>query len=271
MAEKRKLEFFLLRYVPDAVKGEFVNFGLAMIEVSGIGGGFADVRFTRDWRRLLCFDPQADLDLLQAMERDIRQRVVEVRNCEEVMRVLNDSFSNAIQLSGSQGCLTDDPEHEIEEMARYYLESPKLVKGRELSGREKIVQAMQDAWEFEGISWRVKTFPVAPYTGPGDSFTFDFGYFLGTQIKLFEAVSLRARVDSGVTLAARYPKIAEAMRSHEKFPLIPSLTAVVDDDLDAKKDEIGFALGMMRESQIRVFEVREMPKIAAEARRELGA
>ena len=31
MAEKRKLEFFLLRYVPDAVKGEFVNFGLVTI------------------------------------------------------------------------------------------------------------------------------------------------------------------------------------------------------------------------------------------------
>lgn len=270
MAEKRKLEFFLLRYVPDAVKGEFINFGLAMIEAPGLEGGFADVRFARDWRRLLCFDPQADLDLLQAMERDIRQRVVEVRNCEEVMRTLNDSFSNAIQLSGAQGCLTDDPTKEIEEMARYYLESARPARGRELSGRERIVQAMLDAWESEGISWRVKPFPVAAYTGPGDSFTFDFSYFVGSQIRLFHAVSLRARADSAVTLAARYPKIEQAMRSHEKFALSPSLTAVVDDDLDKKKDEIQFALGMMRESRIRFAEVREMPRIAAEARRELG-
>lgn len=73
MVEKRKLEFFLLRYVPDAVKGEFVNFGLAMIETpeSRSGNGFAEVRFTRDWSRVLRADPQADIEVLQALERDI--------------------------------------------------------------------------------------------------------------------------------------------------------------------------------------------------------
>ena len=37
MAELKQLEFFLLRYVPDAVKEEFVNIGLLMREV-GEGG-----------------------------------------------------------------------------------------------------------------------------------------------------------------------------------------------------------------------------------------
>ena len=47
------------------------------------------------------------------------------------------------------------------------------------------------------------------------------------------------------------------------------LTAVIDDDLDRNKAEIGFALGMMQENGIRVSEVSEMPAIAAVARREL--
>ena len=74
MAERKQLEFFLLRYVPDAVKGEFVNFGLVTIE-NGAGRGqrFADVRFTKDWRRVLCLDPQADLEMLAALEREIRE------------------------------------------------------------------------------------------------------------------------------------------------------------------------------------------------------
>lgn len=186
------------------------------------------------------------------------------------MRVLNDSFSNLIQLSVRQGCLTEDPTSEIETMSRIYLESVRVSRTHELTGRERIVLAMRDAWEAAGISWRLKAFPVAPYTGPGDSFTFDFGYFLGSQIKLFHAVSLKTRVDSGVTLAARFPKIADTLRNHEKFPLMPSLTAVVDDDLDLKKDEIGFALEMMRESGIQVSEVREMPRLAEAARMELG-
>lgn len=269
MAEKRQLEFFLLRYVPDAVKGEFVNIGLAMIEISA-SGGFADVRFTRDWRRLLCFDPQADLDWLQAMERDLRKRVVEVRNCEEVMRVLNESFSNTIQLSGVRGCLTDDPVKEIEKMAGIYLESTRVGNSRALSGRETILEAMREAWKQAGLTKFMIPIPARSYTGPGDSFAFDFGYVLGEKIRLFHAVSLKARVDAAVTLAARYPKIARAMSHAERSRLVPSLTAVVDDDLDKTNEEIGFALGMMQENGIRVAETREMPRLAEDARRRLG-
>jgi len=269
MAERRKLEFFLLRYVPDAVKGEFVNFGLVMIESPK--AGFADVRLTRDWRRVLCLDPQADVEMLQALEKDIRRQVVEVRDCESVMRWLNDSFSNLVQLSESKGCLTEDPVKEIEVMAGMYLASAQAGRTRALSAREQIVLTMQEAWESAGVFSLVKPFPVERYTGKGDSFAFDFGYLLGNQLKLFHAVSLKARVDSAVTLAARYPKITSAIRNAEKYAFEPFLTAVVDNDLEEKKQEIGFALAMMRDSKIRVAEVREMPQIAEEARVELGA
>lgn len=267
MAEKRKLEFFLLRYVPDAVKGEFVNFGLVMIESPK--AGFADVRLTTDWRRLLCLDPQADIGMLQAMQRDIRTRVVDVRDCESVMRWLNDSFSNLVQLSESKACLTEDPAKEIEAMAGIYLSSAPAGRTRALSAREQIVRTMQEAWESAGVFSLVKPFPVEQYTGKGDAFAFDFGYVVGDQLKLFHAVSLKARIDPAVTLASRYPKIGEAIRNAEKQAFKPSLTAVVDDDLDEKKDEIGFALGMMRDAEIRVAEVRGMPLIAEQARMEL--
>ncbi len=264
MSKRRQVEFFLLRYVPNAVREEFVNFGLVMIESPK--AGFADVRLTKDWRRLLCLDPQADIEMLQAMERDIRRQVVDARDCESVMRWLNDSLSNLVQVSESKGCLTEDPAKEIEAMAGMYLESAQAGRARALSAREKIVVRMQEAWESAGVFSLVKPFPVERYTGEGDSFAFDFGYLLGNQLKLFHAVSLKARVDPGVTLAARYPKIANAIRNAEKYAFEPSLTAIVDDDLDEKKQEIGFALAMMREGGIRVAEVGEMPRIAEEAR-----
>ncbi|PYV93905.1 MAG: hypothetical protein DMG90_01225 [Acidobacteria bacterium] len=71
MAEMKQLEFFLLRYVPDAVKGEFINFGVVLLEP----GGGGEIRLLKDWRRLLCADPDADLEWLQAMEKDIRDEV----------------------------------------------------------------------------------------------------------------------------------------------------------------------------------------------------
>ncbi len=108
-----------------------------------------------------------------------------------------------------------------------------------MSVREQIVLTMQEAWESAGVFSLIKPFPVERYTGKGDSFAFDFGYLLGNQLKLFHAVSLKARIDPAVTLAARYPKIANAIRNAGEYAFEPSLTAIVDDGLDEKKQEIG--------------------------------
>ena len=74
MGRKKQLEFFLLRYVPDAVKDEFVNIGVVMVEAGAgtAGKRFADVRFTQDRRRVRCLDPQADEEMLEVLEREIR-------------------------------------------------------------------------------------------------------------------------------------------------------------------------------------------------------
>jgi hypothetical protein len=155
-------------------------------------------------------------------------------------------------------------------MAGMYLEAARAAGPREASGRQRILATMREAWEQAGVAGLMKPFAVAPYTRPGDPFTFDFGYRVAGQVKLFHAVSLKARVDAAVMLAARYPKIAEGM-AKAKEPIAPVLTAVVEDGLDQKVSEIGFALGMMEESRIRVRTAVEMPGIAEAARVELRA
>jgi len=264
MAEKRKLEFFVLRYVPDAVKGEFVNFGLVMIESPT--AEFADVRFTRDWRRVLCLNPDADVEMLQAMESDVRKRVVEVRNCEEVMRVLNDSLSNVVQLSGVKGCLAEDPTKELGLLARAYL--MRAGHASAISGRQEILHQMRGAWKQAGVEGFLRAVAAADYTGKGDPLVFDFGYRIRGEIKLFHAVSLKAGAGPAVMMGARYPKIAEQIVKKGAGPV---LTAVVDDGLDRGVEDIGFALGMMEESGIRVRPVAEMPEIADAVRLELRA
>jgi hypothetical protein len=266
MAEKRQLEFFLLRYVPDAVKDEFVNIGLVMVESGTNGGRFADVRFTRDWRRVRCLDPQADVEMLEALEREIRGQLAGDR--ATLLRRLEDSFSNVIQLSPAKGCLAEDPAREMDAMAQMYLEAARVAGTRETSGRQKILATMREAWEEAGVLRLLSAVPVAAYTRAGDPFKFDFGYRVGGEIKLFHAVSLKASVDGAVMLAARYPRIAEGMLQ-AKDPIAPALTAIVDDELDRKKDEIGFALGMMEENRIRVAAAAEMPGIAERVRVEL--
>ena len=87
-------------------------------------------------------------------------------------------------------------------------------------------------------------------------------------MKLFHAVSLKAGVDTAVTLAARYPKIAPVMA--KVTGATPLLTAVIDDGLNREEQAIQFALGMMEEERIRIAVAAEMPGIAEAARMELG-
>src|SRR5215831_17151445 len=87
MTDLRHCEFLVLRYVPDVVKGEFVNIGVVLLEEGE--GGFTDVRFTRDWRRVRCADPDADIELLESYEDELRRllqsRLPEIINYRQPM------------------------------------------------------------------------------------------------------------------------------------------------------------------------------------------
>lgn len=270
MAEKRKLEFFLLRYVPDAVKGEFVNIGLVALENGLEGSSLIDVRFTKDWGRVQCLDPQVDLDVLEALQREIRQEIGQTRDKAMLLRRIEDSFSSLVQISPVMPALTEKIAlAEVDDVARMFLETAKLRRMREPAGRQRILETMRTAFEDAGVLKLMSAVPTEPYTKRGDPFEFDFGYRVGSDIKLFHAVSLRASVDAAVMLAARYPKIAPVMG--RVSATTPSLTAVVESGLDRGRNEVAFALEMMEESRIRVAETTEMAGIAETARRELEA
>jgi hypothetical protein len=268
LAGKRQLEFFLLRYVPDAVKGEFVNFGLVTLADGGSGVELIDVRFTKDRSRIVCLDPGCDLDVLNALQKEIQQEIGQTRDRAALMKRMEDSFSGVVQISAMMPVLTEKTAlQEIDDVARIFLEIPKLKRVREPAGRQRILDTIRTEFEKAGVLSLMSPIPAEPYSRPGDPFEFDFGYRIGSELKMFHAVSMRGNVDSAVLLASRYSRIAPAIaRLAEAVPL---LTAVIENELDETRAEIGFALEMMRESKIVVSRTTEMPKIAEKARMEL--
>src|SRR5919198_1410152 len=104
MANDRQLAFFLLRYVPDAVKGEFVNIGVVLVG-SQKDADYGDVRLTTDWRRVQCLDPDVDIEVLQALEREVRVQLASTHDRDMLLRRLQDSFSNTVQVSEMKACL----------------------------------------------------------------------------------------------------------------------------------------------------------------------
>ena len=92
MRERLQCEFSLIRYVPDVVKGEFANIGVVLREAGREDS--ATVKFTRDWTRVRCMDPDADVELLESLESEIGLRLqagVELRvNAKPMLETLED-------------------------------------------------------------------------------------------------------------------------------------------------------------------------------------
>ncbi len=263
----KQCEFFLLRYVPDAVKDEFVNIGVVLVQPAANGAGFAEVKFTRDWQRVKCLDPTTDLEMLAALEDDLRVRLKQGR--QDFLNGVAESFSNLLQLSPGKACLTESPAEELGRPAEMYLERPRHAPAKGAAvGRQLIVQRMREAFEEAGV-WKLmrKRIAVAQYTHAGDPLKIDCGYRPNGELKLFHAVSLATDVDAAKILAFSYPQVREGIARVEKIKT--SLTAIVEDELDRSDEPIAFALDTLARSQIAVATQAELPHLAEVARREL--
>lgn len=119
MQQKFQLEYFVLRYAPNVVDGTFINIGLVMIALGD--ADFGDVRFLKDWRPVLDFDPDADMDFLRAFAGDIREQIRSRENREPMLQQMRESFSNSIQLSTPRVCVSEDPLSELDRLSAQYL------------------------------------------------------------------------------------------------------------------------------------------------------
>ncbi len=261
---KISCRFFLLRYVPDAVKNEFVNIGLVLLPPAGS----AEVRFTRDWSRVRCLDPQVDVEVLEALESDLREKLREINGDHEfILRRIQDSFSNALQPTEFQGCLAESPgrSRRIGTALPGAPATPPVARAEHAPGH-----LPKDAAGFEAagvwpLMWRAV--PVARYTRSGDPLKIDCGYSPNGTVKLFHAVSLAADVNTAKVLAFTFPQLA---RRYSESRGQTSATNCCGGRRFAGRRCSDFARETFEQHGIHIAPAAEMPQIAAAAARELG-
>jgi hypothetical protein len=276
MADFKQCEFFLLRYIPDVVKGEFVNVGVVLLEEAG--DGYTGVRVTRDWRRVRCIDPDADIELLESYEPELQRllesRLPEIINYRSPMArrdwllgQMEQSFSGALELAPMRAVLTESPAAELGRLAHTYLES--AARGRRAqSGRRVVYNAMRGAFEQAGVWPFMRTqIAVSEYTRDGDPLKIDCGYRPNGVLHLFHALSLGTDVDSAKVLAYSFGQMQDGLVTQENEE--STLTAVTEDNLDSSDAGIAFALATFEKHQIEVASLSQMPALAERARAEL--
>ena len=268
MNERLQCEFFLMRYAPDQVKNEFVNIGVLLREAGRPESML--VRFTKDWARVRCIDPDADISGLETLESEIRRRLLE--DGQPIMKTIQDSFSQTLQITPSQACLAESMPAEMDQLMQLYVETRKRTAADRRSGRVAIHARMRTEFERAGV-WHLmrKRIAAASYTRPGDPLRIDCGYRPNGIVRMFHAVSLEGDSEVAKVLAFSAPAMIAGVKTVENAEL--ELTAIVEPVKDRQDEErleqYAFAVETMEMQKIRVLTTSDLTRVAERARQEL--
>lgn len=275
-SERRTCEFQLLRYVPDAVRNEYVHIGVILREQGSADPAQIAVRFTKDWRRVRCLDPDADTALLESMEGDLRRRLQQDAD-GRLMKLLDEALSLNVQMTSPKAYLAESLPAGVEELMRLYIDPSPRERVPRLSGRAAIQAKMRTEFERAGV-WDLlrKRIAASEYTRPGDPLRIDMGYRPNGLIRMFHAVSLEPGVEMAKVLAFSAASLRAGVERVEKASL--ELTAVIEpaaklgatDGEPERLQMYRFGVETMEENQIRVLTTSDLDRVAETARRELG-
>jgi hypothetical protein len=274
-------EFFLIRYVPDVVKGEFVNIGVLLREASG-SALQSRVQFTRDWSRVRCVDAEADIALLEGVEQEMAERLrtgLTAQYPRDVVQIMQDSLSNSLQITEPRPTLAENLATEMDLLLRMYVEPIKVPRVRTRTGRAALQATLRTEFERAGV-WALmrKRIAAAMYTRPGDPLRIDCGYRPNGVVRMFQAVSLEGDVEAAKVLAYSAPQLSEGVARVEGARLeltavvepLRQLTAVDEDDNSEGVERYRFGVETMERQQIRVLTINDLARAAVTAQRELG-
>jgi hypothetical protein len=275
--QRHHCKYQLIRYAPHSLREEFIQIGALIWEDSpdGAGGQQMELRFTRDWRRVRCFDPDVDIARLESIESELRRLLNSDPN-GKIKRIIDESLSNELRLSESKPYATESLPAGIEDLMRMYVEPPKRERSPRFSGRAAIQTKMRAEFEHVGV-WDLlrKRIRASDYTRPGDPLRIDAGYRPNGVIRMFHAVSLEPGLDLAKVLAFSAAGLRGGVERLEQATL--ELTAIVEpvseiagEDQDAERLAMyRFGVETMEEAQIRVLTTADLNRVADTARREL--
>src|SRR5579863_6900101 len=161
---------------------------------------------TSDWRNVYRLDKEVDIELLGDLEPYIRTQLRHSPDVSLLLRKFEESFANMIQLSPRNVCLAPEPARELERLCSIYLEEPQLesrpTPARPKGERAMILAGIEDALSRAEIwALRMEKIKAVEYTKKkGDSLVFDFGFLVGTEVRFFQAVPLRANTNYALIL-----------------------------------------------------------------------
>lgn len=298
MENRLRIEFFIIRYVPDVVRGEFINIGIILREFPSLqdltSHGQVHVRVTRDWRRLRAFGPRVDLQLLGRLESEITllcradNSYVDSpsdRGADFIATMLN-TFSNSIQISDAKVSLATGIDSELERLMRMYVAPLVPIYLPPDVGHPFLLSSIRRSFQQVDLWRRMnRNFSAQPFTARGDSLVLNCGYIAHARdvasskanvFRVYQAISLVKGANRAKALAYSAPSLKSGVSDLLGAELC--LTAVIEDlepllrSIEPRSDVETyhrFAVETLQAAEIRVIGVAELQEAQELASQEL--
>lgn len=268
-AKLKACAYYLVRYVPNAEREEFLNIGLFLHSPDE---QFLDCLFTDDLRRIKRFHPHADLDFLRELQSHFEQQIQQHEdNLSLFLEEMQRSYSNLIQLAPARHVLASEPQAQMAQLFARLVGMRRQgfpAADTRMRIKQRLVQALRNAGIYDDQRFE-KRIPAASLTNPGNPFHFDFGYrpimAAGRphgHLKLIHALSLHRDYELASVLSLNMSYI------RAKQPA--ELTAIIEA-LPAQGDSVaGHSQRILRDADISMRPMAEMANLAATVRDELA-
>lgn len=285
---ERTCRYFLLRYAPNIVRGEFINLGVFLYDPAAAR---LDARLLDDFRRVRRLHPWADLDLLARLAEQFEQESLgaaapEASGLDAYLERLQ-NYSNLLDCSEPKAVLTTNFDAELERLYDAYVREPRyptrlaaVVEGTRAWIRSRLNSVLRSAGLLghPRLERRVR---VAAYTQPGDPFAFDFGYRTNGTRGFLHALALAREVDTakvvaytaervrarlaGENLRAEFTAIVEALPAE-----VPTPVGTQAGELPADGGTAALSARILAEQEIRLVPVAALDTFATQLRQQLA-
>jgi hypothetical protein len=267
-SELKECSYFLVRYVPDVAKGEFINIGVFLFCPAE---QFLDCVFSDDSRRIKRFHAQADAQFLRELQPHFEQQIGKHEgDLEGYVREMQQSYSNLIQLSLPRTCLTADLPAQLQDLFQRYV-GARLAGPTEQDTRMRIKLRMTQSLRGSGVLEHKlfeKHIPASQWTAVGDPFVFDFGYKPPEQagkpngrLKLIHTLSLQRDSELAKALKWTFDRVLDKESCH--------LTVGHEDKPEPSHPLVRFSQDVLRHEHIRLVPVSGFDEYAQSIRAEL--
>lgn len=265
--EERTYRFYLLRYMPDLVRGEFINIGVLLHDPTG--KGLYPPRLLQDFRRVRRLHPWADLAVLAGLQKQIE---AEAAAPEDVTGCLNrlEQSCNVVQITEPKAVLTGDPEAELDRLYETYVREPRYstrlgaaVERSRAWIRSQLTAALRRAGLWQKLE---RAIPVAEFTHAGDPFKFDFGYRHNAHRGFLHVLALERETNRAKVLAYTMEHIHVRLSAQK---LQASCTAVVEGLPAPGNEAAQLGARILQEQEIALVPVGGLERFTTELAREL--